>query len=498
MPDIAILRFGYEGNSFAPVMATLDDYKGYEWFKGEEAPAFYRGTSTELGGAVAFFDGRDDWTPHYLRCAWTTPSGEMERETFETITAEIIEDLGSRKWDAVYLSQHGAMQVVGIEHADHELLRRIREVIGETPLGASYDLHANITQELIDLCDVTVGYKCHPHTDMVETAQKTLRLLIDLPTGEPRPVGVVHRMNAMLPSINARTTDGPMAEVAAFARGLELGAGLYDLTVYQGYAFGDRAHSGGSVVAYARDKATAAAAAAAAAAEVVRVRDRLFIDMPSGDAGMARALQQVRQGNGPVAVIDPADFPGSGASADTPGLLKAVLDANVDVPTAVLFYWDPGVVAKAVAAGVGSPVEVDLGGRLTDAFGPPVPFKGRVARVTDGRIVHTGPFCNGQHLDYGPTVVLESGNVQVVVTSKCLHVTDPAFFDLHGIDLDRVSIVAIKAKNQFRAAFRPLFKEMIDVDIPGPAPFDIRILPFRKLPMTHYPFTGGPPQKTER
>jgi microcystin degradation protein MlrC len=496
MPNIAIARLGHEGNSFASIKATLGDFKNFEWAKGEEAVSFYRGTNTEIGGAVAFFETRPEWQPTYLRCTFATPSGEVTRDTYEELLAELLAGLaegppdGSGRWDAVYLGQHGAMQVEGIDHADHDLLIRVREVIGDTPLGASYDLHANITQPQIDLCDIVVGYKCHPHTDMAETAQKCLSLLLKRVAGKIHPVGVVRPMNALLPSINARTTDGPMAEAAAFARGLAEGAGLLDLTIYQGYAYGDRPHAGASVVAYADgDDAAAERAVNATLRELRRIRDRLFIAMPTAPGGMARALGIARQGQGPVAVIDSADYPGAGANADTPGLLRAVLDARPDVPTVMAFFWDPATVAKATEAGIGGEIEVALGGRLTPDFGGPVTARARVTRLTDGRIVNTGPFCNGLAFDYGQTAVLDIEGIQVIVTETCLTVTDPSFFDLHGIDLSRIGILAIKAKNQFRAAFTSVFPTMIDVDVPGPAAYDFASLPFRRVPQTHFPFT---------
>lgn len=496
MPRIAIGRFGHEGNSFASVKATLGDFKDFEWTKGAETLPFYRDTNTEIGGAIAFMDSHADWQPTYLRCTFATPSGEVTRETYETILAELLEGLaagpadGAGRWDAVYLGQHGAMQVEGIEHADHDLLTRVRAVIGDTPLGVSYDLHANITQAQIDLCDIVIGYKCHPHTDMADTAQKCLTLLLDRVAGRIRPVGVVRPMHALLPSINARTTDGPMAEAVAFARGLAAGAGLLDLTIYQGYAYGDRAYAGACVVAYADgDRAAAEKAVDATLGELGRIRDRLFIAMPTAEAGMARALGLVRQGSGPVAVIDSADYPGAGANADTPGLLRAVLDAKPDVPTTMAFFWDPDTVARAVAAGVGGIIQAELGARLTHDFGPPIPVEARVTRLTDGRIVNSGPFCHGLAFDYGNTAVLDVAGVAVIVTERCLTVTDPSFFDLHGIDLARPGILAIKAKNQFRAAFTPVFATMIDVDVPGPAAYDIASLPFQRVPKTHFPFT---------
>lgn len=490
MRHIAIARFGHEGNSFGSVLTQLADFKACEWASGEaEVLARYAGTNTEIGGAIDFIQRQSAWTPHYLRCAWATPSGEIEREVFETILAELIDGLSARCWDAVYLGQHGAMQVVGIEHADAEIIRRVRTVIGDTALGVSFDLHANITPQLLEMIDVSVGYKCHPHTDMAATAQKCLGLLLQTVDQRIRPTCAVAPMNAILPTINARTTDGPMAEAGAFARGLEFGGGLLDVTVYQGYAYGDRAYAGASAVVYANDnKESAERAVHAMIGEMNRVRDRLMVRLPGAAEGIAEAIALARQGRGPVAVIDSADHPGAGANADTPGLLRALLEAAPDVSAAFVFFWDPDLVQKVTEAGVGETLDVLLGGRLTDAYGPPVRAQATVERLTNGKIVHTGPVYHGMEFDFGPTAVLKVNGIRIVITSNCLMVTDPTFFELHGIDLASLGVLAIKAKNQFRGAFTETFRTMIDVDVPGPATFDFTKLPFKKVPKTLFPF----------
>jgi microcystin degradation protein MlrC len=58
---------------------------------------------------------------------------------------------------------------------------------------------------------------------------------------------------------------------------------------------------------------------------------------------------------------------------------------------------------------------------------------------------------------------------------------DPAFFALHGVDLARTRLLAVKAKNHFRAAFQGRCTTIVDVDCPGPAAADLRTLPFRNL-----------------
>ena len=490
MKHIAIARFGHEGNSFGSVRATLADFQACEWARGEaEVVARYGGTNTEIGGAIDFMRGQSGWQAHFLRCAWATPSGEMEPEVFEFIMADLLSGLAARRWDAVFLGQHGAMQVVGLDHADAEIIRRIRKAIGSASLGVSFDLHANMTSELLGLLDVSVGYKCHPHTDMAATAQKCLRLLLDTAEGRLRPVGAIVPIRAFLPSINGRTTDGPMAEVAAFAREREQAYGLLDVTPYHGYAYGDRAYAGASAVAYADgNEAKAEQAARAVVAEMHRVRDRLMVRLPGAKEGIAQALARLGEGRGPAAVIDAADHPGAGANADTPGLLRALLVAEPKVPSVFVYFWDPSTVQKAVETGVGGSREFHLGGRLTHAFGPPVVVPARVERLTDGKIVHTGPVYHGMTFDFGPTAVLVGQGIKIVVTSHCLMVTDRTFFELHGIDLASVGLLAIKAKNQFRAAFSSIFPTMIDVDVPGPACLDFTQLPFKWVPKTLFPW----------
>ena len=52
-----------------------------------------------------------------------------------------------------------------------------------------------------------------------------------------------------------------------------------------------------------------------------------------------------------------------------------------------------------------------------------------------------------------------------------------------------MQVLAGKAKNQFRASFGAVFKEMIDIDAPGPAAFDFSNFPFKKAPKSLYPLT---------
>ncbi|MEQ8814718.1 MAG: M81 family metallopeptidase [Thalassobaculum sp.] len=504
MPRLAVARFSHEGNSFSPVPTGLPEFRR-EWYRGQEAEAVYRGTTTEGGGAVAFLDARPEWRGSFLRMTGATPAGPVTRDAYEAIVGEIVADLrdggpggggpggggpGGEGWDAVFVSLHGAMLVEGMDCADTETVRRIREAIGpDLPLGVSFDLHANLDPRIAGLVTVAAGFKEHPHTDMAETAGRVLDLLDRTVRGEIRPVGHIAKLDAILPSINMRTAEGPMAELEAFARGLECDPRILDASPFGGFSYGDTAVAGAGAMVFADgDRELARAAAGRLVDEMRRRLDRFYIALPSAEEGIARALRsEVR----PVAVIDSGDNPLSGGIADTPEMLRALLAAAPEIACVFAFLADPGLVERCRAAGEGGTVEGTLGGRISRDFGPPVPFAGTVRRLTDGNYVNSGPMMHGLPMSLGPTAMIDVGNVGIIVTTACGSAHDPAFFALHGIDVAATAVLCVKAKNHFRAAFGAICPAMIDIDAPGPAALDIAGFPFRLAPPTLYPLRAG-------
>jgi microcystin degradation protein MlrC len=485
MRRLAIARFSHEGNSFSPVPTGLPEFRR-EWYRGQEAEAVYRGTATEGGGAVAFLDTRPDWRGTFLRMAGATPAGPVTRDAFEAIVGEIVDDLRDGEWDAVFLSLHGAMLVDGMDLADAEIIRRVREAIGpDLPFGVSLDLHANLDPCIADLVTFAAGFNEHPHTDMKETAERVLHMLDRAVKGEIRPVGHIAKLDAILPSINMRTAEGPMAELEAFARGLEFDPRILDASPFGGFSYGDTVVAGAGALVFADgDRDLARSAAERVVEEFRRRLDRFYIALPGAEEGIARALRSEQR---PVAVIDSGDNPLSGGIADTPEMLRALLAAEPEVPVVVAFFADPGMVERCHASGVGGAIDGCLGGRISRDFGTPVPFAGTVLRLTDGNYVNAGPMMHGLPMSLGRTAVIGVGQVSIIVTTACGSAHDPAFLALHGINIADIAVLCVKAKNHFRAAFTALCPVMIDIDAPGPAALEISRFPFRLAPPTLYP-----------
>ena len=484
---LAVARLWYEGNSFNPLPRRLDDFRAREWDKGPEVALRYRGTATELGAVVDFVGDYPGWEASFLRVASAIPGGPVAQADLDAMIDEIVAGIAGERWDAVYLSLHGALIGTDDLAPDLTLLRRVRAAIGpDIPLAASFDMHACLPAGIGPLVDVMTGYRSYPHVDMHQTATRALRILDRRVRGEILPAVTLLPVPMLPPSHEMRTDHGPMAEMVALALRAQSGPGILDVSIFGGFAYADSPHAQATICLCHERGAEIDALAAALGAEMEARRADFLCDLPGPGDGLAEARRLVSQGVcWPVAVIDPADNPLSGGIGDTTALLAALVAGPDDLPVVFSFFHDPDLVARAHAAGTGAAIRASLGGRLAPDFGAPVVIDARVERLTDGRFRNVGPMERGVEVRLGRTAVLRRGNLRVVISERCESVNDPGWCALHGIDLGQTALFCVKAKNHFRAAFGPVCGAMVTIDAPGPAPADQRLLTYRHVP-PHY------------
>ena len=478
---MAVARLWHEGNSFSPLRTRAEEFRSREWIAPPEIDKYYQGTATEMGALVKFLDHNRQWEATVVLAAAAPPGGPITDDLFSRFRRDIL-SIRERRYDAIYLSLHGAMITEGNPMPELDLIRELREGTRGIPLAVSFDLHANLAPELASLVDIALAYKTYPHVDMRETGAKALDLLASTVAGHIRPRLVVAKVPAILPSFNMRTDLGPMAEAESLARQLEREGGLLDVSPVGGFAYGDSPHAGASVLALSDGDETSARSAANDVAQFLwNNRSRFRAHAPEPRQGIAKALTAP---SGVVAVLDPSDNPMSGGIGDTPEFFRALLAVSPQAPTVFAFFCDPLLVERARAAGEGGRLSCSLGGRLTTLYGPPVPVEARVSKLTDGRFVNRGPMEAGLPVNLGATAVLGIGQwLKLIVTESCQSPNDMAYFELHGIDLNQVRLLCVKAKNHFRAAFGPLCSAIVEIDAPGPAGFDPRQYPFRHAPL---------------
>ena len=87
----------------------------------------------------------------------------------------------------------------------------------------------------------------------------------------------------------------------------------------------------------------------------------------------------------------------------------------------------------------------------------------------------------------GRTVVLDIGQVALVVMERPVIQWDPELYRSLGLELRAAQIVVVKSPAAFRAAYGPAAAEIMVVDAPGVCSPDLRALPYEKVRRPLYP-----------
>ncbi|MEM9762590.1 MAG: M81 family metallopeptidase, partial [Pseudomonadota bacterium] len=473
MPRIAVAGFQHETNTFAPMPARLRDFEiADSWpalLQGADVISGTRGLNLPVAGFVqAAEDAGDIELAPLLWCA-AEPAAHVTNEAFETITERLIALLAAAgPVDALYLDLHGAMVTEAHDDGEGALLSRLRAAVGPSlPIAVSLDLHANISRELVDKADIITVYRTYPHLDMAETGARTLPLLQRCLREGP-PAAALRQAPFLLPLHAQVTADAPLAalyaSVASTARGLHAELAL-------GFTAADTPHTGPAVLAYGPDQAAADALADDLSRAFASAEPDFQTAMLSPSEAVAAAM--ALPASQPVVIADVQDNPGAGATSDTTGLLRALVEGGAANAMLALLD-DPAMAAKAHAAGTGATIDGPLGGRSGVAGDRPFEGRFRVGALGDGQCRFTGEMYGGGTAVLGPTAVLRvldrPCDVRIVVGSRRSQCLDLAIFTHIGLDPRTAHIVAVKSTLHFRADFEPIAQAVLVAAAPGAFP----------------------------
>jgi microcystin degradation protein MlrC len=483
-PRIAVGGFMHETNTFAPVLADYDAFAHAgdrpPLTRGEAVLTAFAGMNTAIEGALQVLRAHG---ATILPLVWTssTPSGYVTEDAYERIVGMLIDDLKAQlPYDAVYLSLHGAMVAQHLEDGEGELLRRVREVVGDAiPVVASLDLHCNTTPEMAARATGLVAYRTYPHVDMADTGTRAARLLCDVLAGGRTLHTAYRQIPYIIPLTWQCTLIEPSKSIYAAMAAME-GGDLASASFTPGFPASDIRNCGPAVMAYGWTQEAADKAADALRDQVLAHEADYNGHLYAPDEAVQEAMTRAKGATQPILLADTQDNPGAGGTGDTVGLLAALLRHQPE--GAVLgVLLDTEAAAKAHAAGVGSEITVGLGAKSGMAGESPVQATCIVERLGDGEFVCTGPMMGGARMRLGPMALLRAGNVQIVVSSRVMQALDQAPFHHVGIEPAETSILALKSSVHFRADFEPIAADVLVVEAPGQMVADPSKLPFTRL-----------------
>ena len=302
------------------------------------------GDSSPLGGVLeAFADWERVLGPDYR----AMPSGTVEDEVVEAFWRD-LEAAWEPDVDAIYLVLHGAMTSQSIPDVEGEILKRVRGLSGaaDLPLFGVYDLHANFSPAMATLADALVAYRENPHSDARDAAIRGADLLKrHFETGE-RPA-MRHREPGLIwPPTATGTADDPMRSLEALAREIEdEEPSVWAVNITAGFAFADTPSTGVSLQVIGTDPDRAEQLLDRLEARTLELKDSgSIVDEPI-DIVMARLRDEPIDGL--TVLVELSDNIGGGAPGDTTGLLRALVDHDVQNSAACIN--DPDTVQQLLA-----------------------------------------------------------------------------------------------------------------------------------------------------
>ena len=483
---LLVAMMKHETNTFSPVRTDLERFMAWGGHVGEAAFAAYKGTGMPFGAYLDLAEeaGHEVVTPI---AAEAMPSGKVEAEAYGFMTGKILDAVRDGV-DAALLDLHGAMVSEVTDDGEGTLLERMREIAPGLPIAVTYDLHTNLTQKMIDNCTCLIGYKTYPHVDMRAVGEKIGRVMLDHLAGKNNPVMAWGHPPLLAQTLRMGHDDEPMKSLLDLAREAEAQPGILAATVFGGFPLADFHDAGASVCVVANNDMALAE----------EWRDRLVDAMwknreefvyrgePLEDAvTRAKALTE-----GPVLLLDHADNVGSGGTQDVMVVIEEVLRQGLK-DVAVAAVYDPDAVKTMQEAGIGSTVTLQLGGKTEmpsiDMRGEPLEVTGTVKTLTNGEWIVRGPMYTGVKVSMGHSAVLDTGDVEIVITSQHHEPWDVGVFTSVGIQPEHKRYLLLKSRIHYRAGFGDLGKHTITCDGHGVTTSDNTLLDFRKVRRPIYP-----------
>jgi len=424
--------------------------------------------------------------------------GIIHADVYQRCRGMIVDALQkSGPLDGVYFALHGAMVAEApYTDAEGELVREVRKVLGDIPMVGTYDFHAIMSEQEVELL-VPFPNNTNPHIDGYERGLEAGECLLQILESRIHPVTRRIFVPIIGPNIGQSTWSHIPEEEEQLLlyqlnkkrEELEKTPKVINITLLGGYGYGDSPDAGMSVIATTDGDAELAEQMALELARDLWVRReelRTVRPIYPIDEGVKMAMAREER---PILLVDLGDDPGSACPADSPAVLEGLIRHGAK--DCALTIRDADIVRAGMEAGVGATLNMAVGGKIDQRFYKPLEITGVVKSIDDGRYTICGPTHGGwgrevardnfREANVGKRVVLRIGNKIDVIFSQSRTGKDRDFFKSAGIILEEKQILVVKSNQAHRASFDPVVASTIELNTPGVSTVDYASLPYKYL-----------------
>lgn len=482
---IAVGGIELETNSWIPQMTKLDDFI---ILLDNAITEKHQGLRTYIGGMLDAADKCDfDIIPTLHADVPAKCGGIIEKETYQYLKEQLLSRIREAlPLDAVCLALHGAGMAEGSNDIEQDILDSVREIVGEkVVIGATFDLHGNVTADALKNCDLPYCLKFAPHTDTYDRGYEAVLSINKMLGGELIPYKRLLKLPLLMTPVT--TNFGPANTILNMCLESESEPNVIECACFHGFPYDDVPFLGTAVLVLTNnDQNTADVIAEHIGTWIMDHRDYLLPTILSPSEGIEKAKELNTATHKPVVIADSADNPGGGGPGNSTHLLKAMLDSKLSKACFAVIK-DSAAVDKAVSAGIGSTITLSIGGNMDALHGAPVEVTGIVKCITDGKFTIKSDQNKGDSIDLGATALLRIDGLDLIIAKERYQPFDDEIFSIHGIDCTEYDIIALKSTNHWRAGF-PYITNSVIVDSPGVMSMDIASFPWKNISHPVWPF----------
>jgi len=385
--------------------------------------------------AAPYFAFLGDYDAEFLPTihARAIAGGPVARHTYEAFKTEFLERLKPLlPLDGLYLAMHGAMYVEGMEDAEGDWISSARALVGDhCTVSASYDLHGNVTQRILDALDMYSTYRTAPHIDVEETMRRSVSMLVkSLKTGV-KPTLLWAPIPAVLPGERTSTVDEPAKSLYAELPGIDALDGVWDASLMVGYVWADEPRATAAAIMTGTDRAVLEREAKRLAKAYWDVREEFVFGCETGSIEECVA-KAIASPTGPVVLAESGDNPTGGGVGDRADVLAELIAKGA---TGVVFAGiaDKAATETCYTVGVGAALELTVGASLDTKGSKPVTGRFMVKFLHE-----TADAADRQ-------AVVSIDGIDLVLSAKRRPYHNIADFTRLGIDPRTAKIVVVKS-----------------------------------------------------
>jgi len=407
--------------------------------------------------------------------ASAVPGGPVDRATYETIKADFLKQLhGLLPLDGLFLPMHGAMFVDGMQDAEGDWMEATRKVVGpDCFLSASYDLHGNVSQRVIDNIDMFSAFRTAPHIDREETMQRACNMLLHCLDQHIRPTLVWAPIPVLMPGERSSTEWQPGKRLWAQLPKLNEEAGILDVSLLVGYVWADEPRSTACAVVTGTAPATQKKIAISLAQQYWDARKEFQFGTETGtiDECIERAMKAETH---PAILADSGDNPTGGGTGDRAEVLQALLRYKVQ-NTVFAGITDKPATDACYQAGVGAMLPLSIGATLDPLGSKPV--------KASAKVIFLLPSSTPRERE----AVVQIEGVTLVLSAQRRPYHDIVDFTRLGLQPSSYKIIVVKS-GYLSPELAPLANPSLMALSDGAINQDILHLPQNRLRKPTYPF----------